>query len=72
MSLSSEYKYSYRGISISGAAILLLSVAGSPYLRFCCVLTYLLNTEAEVSDSDDIGSTEGDKSFLSDTVVPCI
>ena len=70
MLLSSEYKHSYRNISILGAATVPSPVARSRYLRFCCDLIYLLITEAEVSHSVEVGSAEGDAPLFSDAVVP--
>ena len=67
--LLSEYKHSYREITISGAATVPSQVARSPYLRFCCSLIYLLITEAEVSQSAEVGSAEGDAPLFSDAVV---
>ena len=72
MPLSPEYKHSYRGITNSGAATPLSPVAYSRYLRFCLSLIYLLITEAEVSQSAEVGSAEGDAALFSDTVSICI
>ena len=72
ISLLPEYKHSYRGITFSGAAILLWPVARSPYLRFYFFLIYLLITEAEDSQSADVDSAEGDAPLFSDAVVTCI
>ena len=72
MSLAAEYKHSYRGITLSGAATFPLPVDCSRYLRFCCSLIYLLITEAEDSQSAEVGSTEGDALLLTDAIAPCI
>ena len=72
MLLVAEYKHSYRGITISGAATVPSPVARSRYLRFRCSLIYLLITEAEVSQSADVCSAEGDAPLLSDAVFRCI
>ena len=72
MPLLPEYKHSYRGITISGAATLPSLVACSRYLRFYCNLIYLLITEDELNQSAEIGSTEGDAPFFSDAFVFCV
>ena len=72
MLLFPEYKHSYRGITISGAATVPSPVARSRYLRFCFCLIYLLITEVEDSQSAEIGSAEGDAPLLSDVVSICI
>ena len=72
MPLVTEYKHSYGGITISGAATVPSPVARSRYLWFCCWLIYILITEAEDSQSADVGSAEGDAPLLSDDVVICI
>ena len=69
MALSSEYKHSYRGIIISGAAIVLSPVARSRYLRLCSCLIYFLITEAEDSQSVEVCFAEGDTPLFSDAVV---
>ena len=69
MPLFPEYKHSYRGITLSGAATVPSPVVRSPYLRFCCCLIYLLITEADVSQSAELGFAEGDAPLLSDAVV---
>ena len=68
MMFLSEYKHSYRGITISGAATVPSPVARSPYFRFCCFLIYFLITEKKVSQSAEVGSAEGDATLLSDAV----
>ena len=72
MPLSSEYKHSYRGITLSNSATVPSPVARSRYLRFCFCLIYLLITEVEDSQSAEIGSAEGDAPLLSDVVSICI
>ena len=72
MLLLAEYKHSYRGISISVAATVPSPVARSRYLRFCFFLIYLLITEAEESESAEVGSAEGDVPLLSYAILPCI
>ena len=72
MPLSPEYKHSYGGISISGAATDPSPVVHSRYLRFCFSLIYLLITETEVSQSVEVGSAEGDAPLFSDAVSICI
>ena len=72
MPLLSEYKHSYREITISGAATVPSRVVCSPYLRFCCHLIYILVTEVEQSQSVNVGSAEGDAPLLSDAVAICI
>ena len=72
MSLAAEYKHSYKGLNISGAATVPSPVARNRYLRFCCRLIYILITEAQDSQSAEVGSAEGDASFLSYAFVPCI
>ena len=68
----SEYQHSYRGVYLSGATIFPSRVAHSHYLRFCCYLIYLLITEAEESQSAEVGSADGNAALLSDAVIPCI
>ena len=72
MPLVPEYKHSYGGITLSGAATDPSPVDCSRYLRFRFWLIYLLITEAEVSNSAEVGSAEGDTSLLSDAIAPCI
>ena len=72
MLLSTKYTHSYRGITISGAATVPSPDAHSLYLRFCCFLIYFLITEKKVSQSAEIGSTEGDAPFFSDAFVFCV
>ena len=72
MPLASEYKHSYRGISIIDAATAPSPVARSRYLRCHCCLIYFLITEAEDSQFADVGSAEGDAPLFSDVVVSCI
>ena len=72
MSLLTEYKHSYWGITISGAATVSSRDVCSRYLRFCCWLIYLLITEVEDSQSPEIGSAEGDTPLFSDAVSICI
>ena len=66
--LSSNYKHSYREISIAGAATFLARVVHSRYLRYCYGLIYYLITEAEVIQSADVGSAEGNAPLPSDVV----
>ena len=72
MPLSPEYKHSYIGVSISGTATVPSPVARSRYLRFCCCLIYILITEAEGSQSAEVGSAEGDAPLFSDFIAICI
>ena len=72
MPLFSEYKHSYKGITITSAATVPSPVARIRYLRFCCRLIYLLITEAEGSEFSDVGSAEGGAPLFSDDVVTCI
>ena len=72
MPLLTKYKHSYRGITISGAATVLSPVVRSRYLRLCFSLIYLLITEAEVNQSAEVGSAEGDAPLFSEAIVPCI
>ena len=72
MPLSSEYKHNYGGISITGAATVPSPVARISYLQFCCHLIYLLITEAEDSQSAEVGSAEGDALLFSDAIPVCI
>ena len=72
MSFVTEYKHSYWGIIISDAATFLSRVVRSRYLRLCCRLIYILITEAEVSQSADVGFAEGDAPLLTDDVSICI
>ena len=44
----------------------------SRYLRLCCRLIYILITEAEVSQSADVGSAEGDAPLPSDAIAPFV
>ena len=66
--LSSNYKHSYREISIAGAATFLARVARSRYLRYCYGLIYYLITEAEVNQSADIGFAEVLTALFSDVI----
>ena len=68
----SEYKHSYRGITLSGAATVPSPVARSRYLRFCCCLIYHLITETEGSKSAEVGSAEGDALLPFDVIAICI
>ena len=70
MLLVTEYKHSYGGITLSGAATVPSPVARSRYLRLCFSLFYLLITEAEGSQSAEVGSAEGDAPLPSDAVAP--
>ena len=72
MSLAAEYKHSYWGITISGTATVPLPVTRNRYLRFCFGLIYLLITEAEESQSANVGWTEGHAPLLTDAIPPCI
>ena len=72
MALFPKYKHSYRGTTLSGAATAPSRGAHIRYLRFCCCLIYLLITEAEDSQSAEVGSAEGDAPLLSDVVPVCI
>ena len=64
----SEYKHSYRGITLSGAATDPSPVVHSRYLRFCFSLIYILITEVEENESADVGFAEGDAPLLTDDV----
>ena len=72
MPLFPEYKNSYKGLTISGAATVPSPVARSRYLQFCCCLIYFLITEAKESQSAELGSADGDAPLLSDVVSICI
>ena len=72
MPLSPEYKHSYRGTTLSGAATAPSQGAHIPYLRCSCCLIYFLITEAEDSQSAEVGSAEGDAPLLSDVIPICI
>ena len=72
MPFLSEYKHSYWGITNSGATTVPSPVARIRNLRFCCWLIYLLITEAEGSESAEVGSAEGDAPLLTDDVSICI
>ena len=73
MMFLSEYKHSYGGLTLSGAATVPSPVAHSRYLRFCCCcLIYILITEVEDSQFAEVGSAEGDAPLLSDAVFICI
>ena len=72
MLLSTKYKHSYRGITLSGAATVPLPVGRSRYLRLCFSLFYLLITEVEGSESAEVGFYEGDATLLSGVIAPCI
>ena len=70
MPLSSEYKHSNGGETIIDAATFPLRGVYTRYLRFCCVLIYLLITEAEVSQSAELSFAEGEAPLFSDSVAP--
>ena len=72
MPFLSEYKYSYRGATISGAATVPSPVVRSLYLRRCYRLIYILITEDEDNESAEVVLAEGDAPLLSDAVVICI
>ena len=72
ISLLPEYKHSYREITFSGAPTAPSPVARSPYLRFYFFLIQLFITEAEVSQSANVGLTEDGAPLLSDPVSICI
>ena len=70
--LLTEYKRSYRGLTISGAATFPSPVTHNRYLRFCCRLSYLLITEVKDSQFAELGSAEGDAPLFSNFVSICI
>ena len=72
MPLLAKYQHSYRGITISGGATALLPVVRNHYLRCRCTLIYNFITEAQVSQSAEVGFAEGDAPLLSDAIVPSL
>ena len=72
MSLMSECRHSYWGITFLGAASFPSPVARNPYLWYSFSLTYLLITEVEKSQLAEVGSAEDLATLLSDAIVHCI
>ena len=72
MAFPTKYKHTYRGLTLSGATTVPLSVVHSPYFRFCCRLTYILITETKDSQSEKVDSAEDHTSLFFDDILICI
>ena len=67
--LLTKYKHSYRDLTFSATATVPSRDVHIPYLRWHCNLIYLLTTEAEVNQSADVGSAEGDAPLFPNAIV---